>query len=286
MPRVVKPKQNLVLADALETWANKFGQGRDAYVSGLIQGLRENKNLEVWSTLSPLDYLPIPEVKTGSKMLARIRFFIVLRNVLVFAPVALTWIAVGEATTGFAEYINSNTAGVVNFLDFWQNGYDILGPEFRISHVALLDAIIILAVIALTLLTSVLGSRATSSKEKAETAADQERMAIALEISKYLYTRRAVTNATLNQAVLASINKLLNATSALETTTRVLEKATKEARAEKIEKRQSKGSQFEDFTYEPPKRKKSKPAEFTFNFDSLDLSPEKKSTKWPWRAKS
>ena len=44
-----------------------------------------------------------------------------IRNTLVFAPVALTWAAVGESTSAFAKYTKANSLSVTNYLDFWQN---------------------------------------------------------------------------------------------------------------------------------------------------------------------
>ena len=146
MAREKKPSPNFTLAESLQSWGRKYGQVEDSYISGLTEALRENKNLHIWATFDPLDYLPIPLLANGSKLASRVRFLTVLRNVLVFAPVALTWIAVGQATTGFQKYISQNTTGVANFLDFWQNGYDILPEEYRISSIARLDAAIILAV--------------------------------------------------------------------------------------------------------------------------------------------
>lgn len=236
-------KPNVALAEKLENWAKKFGQSKDAYVGGLSAALRANDNLQIWASLNPLDYLPIPEVRTASRLATINSYVLIVRNVGVFAPVALTWIAVGEATTGFATYIRENSSAVVNFLDFWQNGYGILPEEFRISHVAELDAIIIIGVIVLTLLSAFLGKRATSLLEKGEALADRERMSIALEIVAFLFPKRFVTPETIHQDVAASVGKLLNTTDALESaaknmntaisgimsSTSSIEKSTKEA---------------------------------------------------------
>jgi hypothetical protein len=270
MPRASKPKKNLILADGLEAWALKYGNLDDAYVSGLLAGLRQNKNLEVWASLNPLEYLPIPAVKAGAKLQARTRLVLVVRNVLVFAPVALTWIAVGEATTGFAEYAKENTATVVNFLDFWQNGYDILPEEYRIATVARLDALIIFGVIVLTLLASVSGKRAVDKTNQAENLADRERMVIAVEIASFLHTKRAISTVTMNQALIGALSKLLNATESLESTTKILEKATKEAKSikpVKIEKNLKVENSFS-----------------SFDLGQFDMNqPKKKIMKWPRR---
>ena len=306
MAREPKPQPNLILADSVEAWGNKYGQSEDGYISGLIAALRENKNLHVWATFDPVDYLPIPMLANGSKLAGRVRKITVLRNVLVFAPVALTWIAVGEATKGFQEYIQTNTTGVANFLDFWQNGYDILPPEFRISEVALVDAIIILAVIALTLIASILGGKAEKQTSGGEGFADRERTALAIEIGLYMYDKQKPTASVINSSVANSVARLRTSTTALESSakslattaknlvsaTKALDKSAKDIAAKKGKRvRQESSFDFDQFdssnfgpsTYEAPKYE---PVKFDFDkyeFGDLDLSEPEPKKKWKFR---
>ena len=301
-----KPQPNLILADSVEAWGNKYGQSEDGYISGLIAALRENKNLHVWATFDPVDYLPIPMLANGSKLAGRVRKITVLRNVLVFAPVALTWIAVGEATKGFQEYIQTNTTGVANFLDFWQNGYDILPPEFRISEVALVDAIIILAVIALTLIASILGGKAEKQTSGGEGFADRERTALAIEIGLYMYDKQKPTASVINSSVANSVARLRTSTTALESSakslattaknlvsaTKALDKSAKDIAAKKGKRvRQESSFDFDQFdsssfgsgTYEAPK---FEPVKFDFDkyeFGDLDSSEPAPKKKWKFR---
>ena len=306
MAREPKPQPNLILADSVEAWGNKYGQSEDGYISGLIAALRENKNLHVWATFDPVDYLPIPMLANGSKLAGRVRKITVLRNVLVFAPVALTWIAVGEATKGFQEYIQTNTTGVANFLDFWQNGYDILPPEFRISEVALVDAIIILAVIALTLIASILGGKAEKQTSGGEAFADRERTALAIEIGLFMYDKQKPTASVINSSVANSVARLRTSTTALESSakslattaknlvsaTKALDKSAKDIAAKKGKKvRQESSFDFDQFdssnfggsTYEAPK---FEPVKFDFDkyeFGDLDSSEPAPKKKWKFR---
>lgn len=278
MAREKKPSPNLTLAESLQNWGRKYGQVEDSYISGLTEALRENKNLHIWATFDPLDYLPIPLLANGSKLASRVRFLTVLRNVLVFAPVALTWIAVGQATTGFQKYIEQNTTGVANFLDFWQNGYEILPEEYRISSVARLDALIILAVIALTLTTSVLGKRAEEQISGSEAFADRERTALALEIGLFLYDKQRATASVVNASVAASVARLRASTTALESSTKAhagtaknLSSATKalEKSAKEIAAKKGKTIKAETSSFDWEK------VDFS-SLDSLDTSPKKK----------
>ena len=282
MAREKKPSPNFTLAESLQSWGRKYGQVEDSYISGLTEALRENKNLHIWATFDPLDYLPIPLLANGSKLASRVRFLTVLRNVLVFAPVALTWIAVGQATTGFQKYISQNTTGVANFLDFWQNGYDILPEEYRISSIARLDAVIILAVIALTLTSSVLGKRAEEQVSGSEAFADRERTALALEIGLFLYDKQRATASVVNASVAASVARLRASTTALESSTKAhagtaknltsatkaLEKSAKEIAAKKGKTVKAETS---DFDWE------------NIDFSSLDSTQASQKKKWKFK---
>lgn len=225
--RVNNSKKHIQLADQVDSWAYKYRVNRDPYVNGLAASLREKKNLPIWASMNPVDYLPHPEIIEGIAVAKWARLLTLIRNVLVFAPVALTWAAVGEATTAFSVYVKENGADVVNFLDFWQNGYGVLGNEWKIANVARLDFIIILIVIILTLIASVFGKRATDEQANYEQQIERERVGLAVEINSYLFDKQKATNVTMNASLASAIAKLLNATDALEDVTKNLAKTTK-----------------------------------------------------------
>ena len=225
--RVSNSKKHIELADQVDFWSRKYKVDRDPYVTGLSSSLREKKNLPIWASMNPVEYLPQPEITEGLAVARWARLLTLIRNVLVFAPVALTWAAVGEATTAFSEYVKENGADVVNFLDFWQNGYGVLGEEWRISNVAFLDFIIILIVIILTLIASVFGKRASEAQALFEQQIERERVGLAVEINTYLFDKQKATNVTMNASLAGAIAKLLNATDALEDVAKNLAKTTK-----------------------------------------------------------
>ena len=225
--RVSNSKKHIELADQVDLWARKYQVSRDPYVTGLSASLREKKNLPIWASMNPVEYLPQPEITEGLAVARWARLLTLIRNVLVFAPVALTWAAVGQATTAFSEYVKENGADVVNFLDFWQNGYGVLGEEWRISNVAFLDFIIILVVIILTLIASVFGKRASEAQALFEQQIERERVGLAVEINTYLFDKQKATNVTMNASLAGAIAKLLNATDALEDVAKNLAKTIK-----------------------------------------------------------
>ena len=222
-----KSTEHLEIADAISSWANKYKVTGDPYVAGLVADLREHKNLPMWATLDPLAYLPEPAITEGYSAIKWTRLLTVFRNVLVFAPVALTWYAVGQATTAFSKYVAIHGTDVINFLDFWQNGYNTLAKEWTIGRVATLDFLIIFLVIALTLASSVLGKRGSDLQQSNENEIDRERVRIAVVIAGFLFDKKSVTSLTMNQSMANVLNKLLNASGDLAATAKSLEKTTK-----------------------------------------------------------
>ena len=225
--RVSNSKKHLELADQVDSWAYKYQVSRDPYTNGLSNSLREKKNLQIWAAMNPIEYLPQPEITEGIAIARWARLLTLIRNVLVFAPVALTWAAVGQATSAFSRYVDENGADVVNFLDFWENGYGYLGSEWQISHVAFLDFLIILCVIVLTLIASVFGKRASELQAKFDQQIERERIGLAVEINSFLFDKQKATNVSMNASLAGAIAKLLNATDSLEDVTKNLAKTTK-----------------------------------------------------------
>jgi hypothetical protein len=225
--RVSNSKKHIELADQVDSWAHKYQVAGDPYVNGLSNSLREKKNLQIWAAMNPVEYLPQPEITEGASIAKWARLLTIIRNVLVFAPVALTWAAVGQATSAFSRYVEDNGADVVNFLDFWENGYGYLGSEWQISHVAFLDFIIVMIVIVLTLIASAFGRKATDLQSNFDQQIERERVGLAVDINSFLFDKQKATNVTMNASLAGAISKLLNATDALEDVAKNLAKTTK-----------------------------------------------------------
>jgi ABC-type transporter Mla subunit MlaD len=137
---------------------------------------------------------------------------------MVFVPVALTWKAVSEATAAFGKFIDSNSASTVNFLAFWQNGYDILPKFWTISHVASLDFLIIAAVILLSIASTFLTQKSQADRRENSYSAGQERIQMALALKIYLYSMREIDKGNIKEGIASSVSALQSATSALTKT--------------------------------------------------------------------
>ena len=216
MVRVSKVERNQILAEVVQGWAREHRATNDPYIMGLTRALVENKNLAMWSGIDPLQMLPMPKSDNQDSMFTTFRRVNMVRNALVFAPVAVTWLAVGKATSAFQLFVEKNTSATVNFLEFWQNGYDVLGSEWRISRVATADFLIVLVVIALTLFSNYLGEIANKREIEVERSIALERTELALAIKEYLFTKQSISRLTLNQGVATAIENLVSATENLQ----------------------------------------------------------------------
>jgi hypothetical protein len=163
----------------------------------------------MWASLNPMEFLPNPEIHKMRSAETLVHFLSVIRNSIVFLPVALTWIAVSKATSAFSLYTSKNSIAVVNFLEFWQNGYGILASEWTIGHVGLLDFYLIAVVIVLTLITALMTDRHQREQRTHMAKLDEKRIELGLKLHAYLFTQRKVTSESVNASVSASVKNLL-----------------------------------------------------------------------------
>lgn len=216
MARVKKLEKNLILAELLEKWARKNNCINDAYVSNLIASLIKNENLAMWATTDPFNLLPYPEIKRGSTLRRVTKTLTLWRNALVFAPVAFTWLAVGQATSAFQIYTDQNINATVNFLQFWQNGYGLLDEKWRIGTVAITDATLVFIVIALTISITYFSAKSRELNFEEEKMVIQDRLHVAIAIKEYLHTKQTISKLSLNQGVATAIENLVEATDRLK----------------------------------------------------------------------
>jgi len=222
-----KVLQTAALAEKLRTWMYLRSVKSDPFLNNLVESLETGKNLHIWAELNPLEYLPHPAATSYLRKQSLVRVFTIIRNVLVFAPVALTWAAVSAATTAFAKYTEENANAVANFLDFLQNGYGYLASHWKIGHVAQLDFVIILIVIVLTLYVSLTSHQVEAARVLEEDKLDQERAALALEITLEIHDKKKITAVTMNQSLAGSISRLVTSTKALEAAAKNIAKASR-----------------------------------------------------------
>ena len=202
-------KQELkeVLLRKLATWATQRNLLEDPFVLSLIKDITEDRNIGFWADQDPMQLLPEVETDAGINFMKYAKFFALLRNVLVFLPVALTWKAVSAATTGFAQFVSVNNAAPVNFLEFWQNGYGYLNKFWTIGAIAQIDFLIILLVIIITLVSNIVQNNGQKVNQIMNETLEKEKINIALEIKRYLFMVKPSSVETISDDILLSIEK-------------------------------------------------------------------------------
>jgi hypothetical protein len=210
------------ISEQLSSWAERNAVSDDRIVQDLLQDFEAEENLNIWATMDPFEYLPQPAPAQGARLLGWAKLTSTIRNVMVFVPVALTWEAVSKATEAFAKFVEANNATTVNFLEFWQNGYDVLPSFWTISHIATLDFLIILGVIALSLIATFLNDRGSSLNRAELREIEKDRLGTALALKMYLYAMREIDKTNIKEGVASSVSALLTATSSLSKSARQL----------------------------------------------------------------
>lgn len=217
----------------IKAWAKSNHCEDDALVLTLLEDLESGQDLDAWASLASFEILPPVEYKAGDKKVRLANLISIARNILVFVPVALTWIAVSKATTAFEQYTTANPNAVVNFLEFWQNGYGILASEWTIGHVAFLDFAIIAVVIGLSLTVSFMELQHKKVMRTVVAKLDNERLSLGIKIFKFLHTHKSATPEVVNANVAASIRNLLAASKEMAKTSKELAKDVKKFGKEK-----------------------------------------------------
>jgi len=216
------------IAQNLVDWAANNAVESDHIIQSLIQDLAAEENLAIWAGMDPFEYLPQPHPTVGNRFFSWAKTAASIRNVMVFVPVAITWEAVSKATVAFAKFVESNNATTVNFLEFWQNGYDVLGKFWTIGNIASLDFAIILGVIALSLIATYLNARGSSINKSETQQIEAERIEIALALKMYLYSMREIDKTNVKEGIASSVSALLAATSTLAKTAKQLSGVVRE----------------------------------------------------------
>ena len=209
-------EKNRLLAELIEIWARKHGVLKDPYIQRLIPALIKKRQLTMWATIDPFEALPHPVSRRGDQFARFARITTTWRNAFVFMPVAITWLAVGQATTAFERYVDENSNATVNFLQFWQNGYGYLSDFWVIGKVAFFDALIVTGVILMTLGINYFWQISDSLTESEEKEIEAERSQVAYAIKEYLFTKRSITRLAINQSIAAAVDNLVDTTERLQ----------------------------------------------------------------------
>jgi len=201
------------LAEELVDWSNRAGCSGDAVVAGFADAVKQRDHVGAWAAMEPLAVLPSPNTNRATRLSWVAEVLLVIRNLAVFAPVALTWFAISLASTEFGEQVeqlqaeNPTTEIDVSFFRVWQSSRE----WWRISHVALVDMLIIASVIVLTLLAFGLRSAANRREFQKLESLLAERRALAVRMKIALHGRRNATVDSVTESLAESLSDLTQA---------------------------------------------------------------------------
>src|SRR5207248_2891499 len=118
----------------------------------LATAVREDRREDIQGYAGAIDPHGMAELLVFSRA-AFWGFIEVARNVLVFAPIAVTWFGLSIATDAYAKLLTDKPDLVTRpFLLLWQEGFEGLIPFLRFSTLAIIDASLIGLLIVLSLL--------------------------------------------------------------------------------------------------------------------------------------
>ena len=225
--RSPRSKFHLGLAQRVEQWALINGLRSEFEVSTLIEDLRQQRFLNFWASQDTETLLPKPKLAAVERLRVLQQRLLFLRNVIVFLPVTITWIAISEASSSFSSFIAENEAIVVNFLEFWQGGYGDLNPFWKLSSIALIDFFILAVIILLTIGAQLLKLKSESLVKKQDPFPLEERFILLQEIKEFLSQQESLTPVTVNRQLATSLRNLSRSTENLERLTRDFGKTIK-----------------------------------------------------------
>lgn len=204
-------------ADSLRRWADSENPENVAILRRLEADLRAGNRLNEWATFALEDLLRPPRQDSEDSLLARLAAIVIfLRNLFLFLPVALTWIAIDKAADAYTKFAGSGTT----FLQAWQQKVEalpIIGKP-TLGHIALLDFWIIAALIVLTAFGQVLEIAADKQTRASDLQRDLAFRNVIIEVGLFLHGFRQITPAALKGGLSEAVNQLAQATTAIKDT--------------------------------------------------------------------
>ena len=198
-------KERLAAALALKTWMDDEGPSirNREILERLHTDIRANRKMNEWGSF-PLDDLLRPPMRDFTTLpMAKIANFVtVLRNLLLFVPVMVTWYAIERAATAYNEPGN----GEKTFLAVWN------GINFSLKVVAFIDFLVIAILIGLTLASHLLDSFAERQARSLDEASDVKFRTMMVNVGLYLHGFRQITPSALKGGLADAVNQLKAAT--------------------------------------------------------------------------
>jgi hypothetical protein len=214
-------RERLAAADALRDWIEVENPTNAPILRRLEGDIRASRKLNEWGAFSLDDLLRPPAYDHSRHWAARFGNVVTLvRNVLLFAPVGLTWFAIDHAAGAYETTLTKNPASTDTFLEVWGE------QSWDLARVAKWDMIFIIALIGLTFAAHVLEGFAESVARRREDRADSRFREVMVNVGLYLHGFRQITPAALGGGLADSVNQLVIATNAMKEASERMEQIT------------------------------------------------------------
>jgi len=216
-------KERIAAADKLQKWVLEAKPENQAILSRLESDMRSHKQLENWAQFALEDLIRPPRTDASQTKKSKIAGGLELsRNVLLFVPVMVTWIAISVASDASERYLRINPDGDLNFLQVWNSNIWVKGwgffPALTLKNIATTDGILIALLIILTMVSQFLFSSVEKGAAKADLENDLAHRDVLVDVGLFLHGFRQITPNQLKSGLADAVNSLAKATSAIRET--------------------------------------------------------------------
>ena len=211
-------RDRLGAADALRKWIVERSPTNAHILEQLESDLRKNQRLNEWGQFALEDLLRPPRRDASRfiahKVAAIVTFF---RNLVLFIPVAVTWLAIERAAVKFSDKLELGIN--TTFLEVWLND-DIF---FTLATTAAIDAGLIGLLIVLTLAAQSFEVVADRSARQADESDERDFQSVLVNVGLFLHGFRSITPSALKSGLAEAVDNLRKSSEQLAA---VSEKAT------------------------------------------------------------
>ena len=211
-------RDRLGAADALRKWIVERSPTNAHILEQLESDLRKNQRLNEWGQFALEDLLRPPRRDASRfiahKVAAIVTFF---RNLILFIPVAVTWLAIERAAVKFSDKLELGIN--TTFLEVWLND-DIF---LTLATTAAIDAGLIGLLIVLTLVAQSFEVVADRSARQADESDERDFQSVLVNVGLFLHGFRSITPSALKSGLAEAVDNLRKSSEQLAA---VSEKAT------------------------------------------------------------
>lgn len=198
-------RERIGAAKALKSWMDEEGENirNREILEQLHSDISANRKMNEWGSF-PLDDLLRPPMRDFATLgAAKVANFVtVLRNLLLFVPVMVTWYAIEQASKSYVKVSGSGQT----FLQSWNE------ITWSLQRVAFTDALIIAILITLTLASHLLDARAEDQARSLDEKSDARFRTMMVKVGLYLHGFRQITPSALKGGLADAVNQLKAAT--------------------------------------------------------------------------